>query len=145
MCRVKFGAFYDYIEQVHRDAFDRIASGHYARVLRSSPESPVAESIGDKDSPSLGDSQAHDLVRLALTDDPIKDQTYFLAHLSPGQLQRAMFPLGPFTKSMVRGLAAAADLPNKYRKDSQGICFLGRIDFAEFVEGYLGEEGLFPH
>ncbi|KAG2431081.1 hypothetical protein HXX76_009614 [Chlamydomonas incerta] len=78
-------------------------------------------------------------VRLLLTPDAVKDQTYFLAGLSPGQLARVMFPLGCLTKSQVRKLAAAADLANKNRKDSQGICFLGKVRFSEFVKEHLGE------
>jgi tRNA-specific 2-thiouridylase len=75
---VKFGAFYEYLQEGgHGAAFDRIASGHYARVLRDGDGSQV---------------------RLALTPDAIKDQTYFLAHLSQPQLARTMFPLGPLTK-----------------------------------------------
>lgn len=60
--------------------FDRIASGHYARLVRG----------------LTGDSASQ--VRLALTPDAIKDQTYFLAHLSQEQLARTMFPLGTLTK-----------------------------------------------
>ena len=75
---MKFGAFYEYLEEGGRSgAFDRIASGHYARLLRNG--------VGDQ-------------VRLALTPDAVKDQTYFLAHLSQEQLARTMFPLGPLTK-----------------------------------------------
>lgn len=76
-CRVKFGAFYDYLDEQHAGKFDRVASGHYARVLR------------DKENQS---------VSLALTPDAMKDQTYFLAHLRQEQLARAMFPLGCLTK-----------------------------------------------
>lgn len=74
-------------------------------------------------SSSSGQVSAH----LALTPDAVKDQTYFLAHLSQEQLSRCMFPLGPLTKPQVRRLARAADLANKDRKDSQGICFLGKV------------------
>lgn len=79
MCRVKFGAFYEFLEAEHGAKFDRIASGHYARIVRD-PQNPVAP------------------VQLALTPDPVKDQTYFLAHLSQQQLSRTIFPLGPLTK-----------------------------------------------
>ncbi|KAL4513361.1 hypothetical protein Ndes2437B_g00573 [Nannochloris sp. 'desiccata'] len=77
--------------------------------------------------------------RLALTPDAIKDQTYFLAHLSPSQLANTLFPLGNLTKPQVRALAAAAALPNQDRKDSQGICFLGKVRFSEFIKEHLGE------
>ncbi|EIE25683.1 5-methylaminomethyl-2-thiouridylate-methyltransferase [Coccomyxa subellipsoidea C-169] len=117
--RVKFGAFYEYLEQQHGAGFDRIASGHYARIIRD-PQNPSAP------------------VELALTPDPIKDQTYFLAHLTQQQLSRTIFPLGPLTKGEVRRWAAALQLPNQARRDSQGICFLGKVRFSEFVREHLG-------
>ncbi|KAL4545911.1 hypothetical protein Ndes2526B_g05035 [Nannochloris sp. 'desiccata'] len=139
--RVKFGAFIEHLEMQKEDNirrihnggcentnfedkgrkpfhWDRIASGHYARIDRSS---------------SLSEP------RLALTPDAIKDQTYFLAHLSPSQLANTLFPLGNLTKPQVRALAAAAALPNQDRKDSQGICFLGKVRFSEFIKEHLGE------
>ena len=78
-CRIKFGAFFEYLEREHGGGFDRIASGHYARVLRD------------------GEGRA----RLGVTPDVVKDQTYFLASLSQAQLARAMFPLGPLTKVLL--------------------------------------------
>lgn len=78
-------------------------------------------------------------VQLAMTPDAIKDQTYFLAHLTQQQLRRALFPIGNLTKAQVRALAAAAGLATKNRKDSQGICFLGKVKFNEFVKEHLGE------
>ncbi|KAK9818663.1 hypothetical protein WJX74_000884 [Apatococcus lobatus] len=120
--RVKFGAFLEHLQHIQESqgvAYDRVASGHYARLLRN--------------------STSHHPVRLALTPDSIKDQTYFLARLSQDQLQRCMFPLGALTKAQVRQLAAAADLPNQARRDSQGICFLGKLKFDEFVREHLGE------
>ena len=77
--RVKFGAFHDHLQAHHSSEFDRIASGHYAALHRSE---------SDPDRP----------VRLMLTPDAIKDQTYFLASLSQAQLARCMFPLGTLTK-----------------------------------------------
>ena len=61
---------------------------------------------------------------LLKSNDPIKDQTYFLSNLSKKQLERCLFPIGHFPKSEVRALAEKYNLPNKARKDSQGICFL---------------------
>lgn len=96
-CRVKFGAFFEYLEQ-HDTSFDRIASGHYARVERVAPAGSLAPEA-----------------QLALTPDAVKDQTYFLAHLQQAQLARTMFPLGHLTKAQASrqgrvqpGLAAAA-------------------------------------
>lgn len=114
MCnsKVKFGKFYEKISS----EFDLVASGHYA------------------------DKQIIDGVHyLKKAKDTFKDQTYFLAHLSQEQLKRAIFPLGPYFKSEVRQLAQQFNLPNQSRKDSQGICFLGKIKYNDFVKHHLGE------
>jgi len=119
--RVKFGAFLEHLQQQQGGdgpAYDRVASGHYARLERD---------------------EVAGTARLALTPDAVKDQTYFLAHLTPVQLDKIMFPLGALTKPQVRALAAAAALPNQARKDSQGICFLGKVRFSEFIKEHLGE------
>jgi tRNA-specific 2-thiouridylase len=112
--RIKFGAFLDLIDP----RFDRIASGHYARLLP-------------------GDGSR---TLLARSPDPVKDQTYFLARLRPDQLDRCLFPLGPLTKAEVRRRAEQLGLANRHRPDSQGICFLGRIPFEEFVRRHLGDQ-----
>ncbi|KAI3886007.1 hypothetical protein MKW92_042499 [Papaver armeniacum] len=119
--RIKFGAFMDAISTL---GFDYVASGHYARVIHSSYE-------------------ANGTSRLELSGDMVKDQTYFLSHLSQGQLRQLLFPLGCIPKDEVRKLATKWELPNKERKDSQGICFLGKIKFSEFVARHIGElEGI---
>ena len=116
--RVKFGAFLEHLENGETAGnWDKVASGHYARIAKTADGEP----------------------RLALTPDAIKDQTYFLAHLSPFQLSKTLFPLGALTKPQVRALAVAAALPNQDRKDSQGICFLGKVRFSEFIKEHLGE------
>ncbi|KAE9593281.1 putative sulfurtransferase [Lupinus albus] len=120
--RIKFGAFLDAINNM---GFDYVASGHYARVIHPSSD--------QMDEPSI----------LELSQDMVKDQTYFLSHLSQSQLKRLLFPLGCIPKDEVRKLASKFDLPNKDRKDSQGICFLGKIRFSEFVARHIGErEGI---
>jgi tRNA-specific 2-thiouridylase len=58
--------------------------------------------------------------------DRIKDQTYFLSRLKQEQLARATFPIGEYEKHEIRTMAEKLDLPTKSRKDSQGICFLGK-------------------
>ncbi|KAE8037148.1 hypothetical protein FH972_009765 [Carpinus fangiana] len=116
--RIKFGAFMDAISSME---FDYVASGHYANIVHSSEE--------QTDNPSV----------LELSKDMVKDQTYFLSHLSQAQLKRLIFPLGCIPKDEVRKLATNFDLPNKDRKDSQGICFLGKIKFSEFVARQIGE------
>ncbi|MFA6065903.1 MAG: tRNA 2-thiouridine(34) synthase MnmA [Candidatus Babeliaceae bacterium] len=109
--RIKFGAFYKKIG----NQFDHIATGHYAQVR-------VVDGI----------------YSLHAAPDLIKDQTYFLSHLSQEQLSRALFPIGGYTKPQVRELAERFNLPNKARKDSQGICFLGKIKFSDFVKHHCG-------
>lgn len=105
--------------------FDYVASGHYAKVIH-----PFED-------------QMDELSVLELSQDMVKDQTYFLSHLSQSQLKRLLFPLGCIPKDEVRRLATKFDLPNKDRKDSQGICFLGKIRFSEFVARHIGErEGI---
>jgi tRNA-specific 2-thiouridylase len=109
---IKFGEFYDKID----DSFEKVASGHYAKL----------KFINNK-------------YQMLLSPDPIKDQTYFLAYLTQEQLKRALFPLGDLNKQEVRKLAYKFELLNMNRKDSQGICFLGRIKFNEFIKQHLGE------
>lgn len=109
--RVKFGAFLDAIG----NDYDKVATGHYARV----------EQIGKE-------------YHLLTTPDEIKDQTYFLSHLSQEQLSRTLFPIGDLKKEHVRQLAQEFELANKDRKDSQGICFLGKLKFRDFVKHHLG-------
>ena len=117
MCNsmVKFGCFYDAI--AGRD-FEYIASGHYARL--------VTDDDGTK--------------RLTRAPDDVKDQSYFLSALTQKQLERVLFPIGDYTKVEVRELAQQFDLPNKSRPDSQGLCFLGKVKFDDFLGAYLGEK-----
>ena len=109
---VKFGLFFDKIDP----SFQRVVSGHYAQV----------EQCGD--------------FLLKRSPDPVKDQTYFLSRLDQRQLSRIWFPIGHLQKGEVRKLARQLDLPNRERRDSQGICFLGKIKYPEFVRFHLGEK-----
>ncbi|MBU1018287.1 tRNA 2-thiouridine(34) synthase MnmA [Patescibacteria group bacterium] len=111
--QIKFGHFYDKIDS----SFEKVATGHYAQA-----------------------EEKNGLFLLKKAPDPIKDQTYFLSYLSQKQLSRALFPIGHLEKSEVRTLAKKYDLPNKDRKDSQGICFLGKIPYQEFIREHLGEK-----
>lgn len=76
---------------------------------------------------------------LYCSEDEHKDQTYFLSQLSQSQLRQAVFPLGGMPKPHVRQLADRLRLPNRARKDSQGICFLGQLDYDQFLRGHLEE------
>ncbi len=132
---VKFGHFYDKIDK----SFDKVATGHYAQIFKDS-ELRTQDSARTKLTPSEFCVLSPESYVLKKSPDSIKDQTYFLAHLSQKQLARAMFPIGKYTKKEVRGLAEKFDLPNKERKDSQGICFLGKVPFREFIKHHLGEK-----
>ncbi|MCO5595745.1 hypothetical protein L7F22_049793 [Adiantum nelumboides] len=116
--RIKFGVFLDHVKDL---GFDRVASGHYAKVVHTCTDSGGLQAV------------------LQLSEDEVKDQTYFLSHLSQFQLSRLIFPLGCVSKSQVRKIAEVLGLPNKQRKDSQGICFLGKVKFSDFIARHLGE------
>lgn len=113
MCnsRIKFGMFYDYVGR----HFRHVATGHYARLERNPERLTVAGSGGDRD----GGQEVEERVRLMLSPDSLKDQTYFLCTLTQSQLRKALFPLGDYTKDQIRELAVSYDLPTKHRKDSQ--------------------------
>ena len=114
MCNkfIKFGCFED---KWGKD-FDKIATGHYATTTE----------IDGK-------------VWLSTAKDPVKDQTDFLGQITRLQIQKLMFPIGHLMKSEVRAIAEAQKLPSAKRKDSQGICFLGKINYNDFIERYLGK------
>lgn len=115
MCNkmIKFGAFN---EKWGKD-FDKIATGHYCTTTN----------IENK-------------VWLSTAKDKIKDQTDFLAQISYSQLEKIMFPVGNLTKQEVRAIAEKEKMPSAFRKDSQGICFLGKINYNDFIKRYLGEK-----
>lgn len=111
--QIKFGAFYTKFG----NGFDAIATGHYAQV-----------------------QEVDGIKHLMISPDEIKDQTYFLAHLSQEQVAKAIFPIGHLRKEQVRALAHEFNLATKDRKDSQGICFLGKLKFKDFLKHHLGEQ-----
>ncbi|MCF0188289.1 MAG: tRNA 2-thiouridine(34) synthase MnmA [Bacteroidaceae bacterium] len=114
MCNrlIKFGAF----EEKVGFGYDRIATGHYGRIIHRDGE-----------------------VWLGTARDPIKDQTDFLAQIETHTVRKLLLPLGDLMKSDVRRIAEEAHLPSARRHDSQGICFLGKIDYNQFVRRFLGE------
>lgn len=120
MCNklIKFGAF----DERRGKDYDCIATGHYARNEKVTVQSGVEP-----------------VSFLATALDPVKDQTDFLSQLSYRQISRLMFPIGGVMKSQVREIAKEAGLPSAQRKDSQGICFLGKINYNDFLRRYLGE------
>ena len=118
MCNklIKFGCF----EEKWGKDFDFIATGHYATT-------------------SFVDGHLY----LTTAPDPVKDQTDFLAQINFRQVSKLLFPTGHLLKSQVRQIAEEAHLLSARRKDSQGICFLGKVNYNEFIQRALGErEGL---
>lgn len=113
MCNrmIKFGFF----EKQWGKDFDFTATGHYASTIELNGEKWLGTAV-----------------------DPVKDQTDFLARITKDQLAKLIFPLGKLTKEEVRQLAADQHLPNASRKDSQGICFLGKINYNDFIKKQLG-------
>lgn len=120
MCnkQVKFGAFLDFAK---KNGADFIATGHYARIAEDGDHTLT---------------QTHTYKLLAGVDKE-KDQSYFLWTLTQEQLAHTLFPVGNLQKSEVRALAHKYGLPNAEKKDSQGLCFMGAVDMAEFLKHYL--------
>lgn len=114
MCNkvIKFG----YFEERWGHEFDATATGHYATI-----------------------TERDGLKWLSTSVDAVKDQTDFLARISYKQLDHLMFPVGNLPKAKVREIAITTRMPNAFRKDSQGICFLGKINYNDFIRRHLGE------
>jgi tRNA-specific 2-thiouridylase len=130
--RVKFGCFLEYLKGLpNNNQFDYIASGHYAQVKRKTNDNG---NCGKKDDSDDG------IARLYRAPDPVKDQSYFLCALDQSQLRRLLFPIGHLEKTEVRQLAEDFQLPNRNRPDSQGLCFLGKVKFRDFMQIHLGEK-----
>ena len=113
MCNryVKFGGFFDWAMS---EGADFIATGHYVRIKKES-----------------------EIYSLQTGRDSNKDQSYFLWTLRKEQLSKILFPVGDIEKPEVRELALKYDLPNAEKKDSQGLCFIGKIDIKEFLSHYM--------
>ena len=128
MCNrlIKFGAFH---EKRGHD-YDLIATGHYATTEEEIVSSKLSNS-------KLSNSK---LKWLCTSPDPVKDQTDFLAQIYDWQLEKALFPIGHYMKDEVRVIAEREHLVSARRKDSQGICFLGKINYNEYIRRYLGEQ-----
>ena len=109
---IKFDAFLRIAEKY---GADYVATGHYCRK----------ETLPDG------------TCRILEGTDPNKDQTYFLCQLTQEQLRKALFPIGDIVKPEVRRLAKEADLPSAEKKDSQGICFVGKVDLPTFLKQKL--------
>jgi tRNA-specific 2-thiouridylase len=113
---IKFDVF---LEAAQQFGASKVATGHYCRrdVDLQNPEQPV--------------------YRLLAGSDPNKDQSYFLCQLSQEQLSKAIFPVGDIEKPEVRRIAEELGLATAFKKDSQGICFVGKVDLPVFLQQKL--------
>lgn len=112
---IKFDSF---VKEAMGLGVELVATGHYCR----------------KETVYEGNSEIH---RLLAGKDNNKDQSYFLCQLSQEQLSGVVFPIGNMTKSEVRAMASELRLPTAERKDSQGICFIGKVDLPTFLQQKL--------
>jgi tRNA-specific 2-thiouridylase len=140
MCNrlIKFGAFH---EKRGHD-YDLIATGHYATTEEEAVGDSLCESVPLRGQSALGQqpkANSQKLKWLCTSPDPVKDQTDFLAQIYDWQLEKALFPIGHMMKEEVREIAEREHLVNAKRKDSQGICFLGKINYNDYLRRYLGE------
>ncbi len=113
---IKFDVF---LREALKLGADFVATGHYCR--KSVSEDPDGKPV----------------YHLLAGSDPNKDQSYFLCQLSQEQLSRALFPIGHLLKPEVRRIAAEQGLATARRKDSQGICFVGKVDLPVFLQQKL--------
>lgn len=114
---IKFDLFR---EEALSYGYDMVATGHYARI--ENREKRIEKNDG---------------LTLLRWIDPEKDQSYFLSALTREQLRQTLFPIGHLHKTEVRKIAIEAGLPNATRKDSQGLCFVGKVDFSSFLKSHI--------
>ncbi len=112
---IKFDIFMD---ECMKYGADYVATGHYCRKGEVHHEGQT-------------------LYRLLAGTDPNKDQSYFLCQLNQEQLSKSLFPVGDLLKPEVRRIATEQQLPTATRKDSQGICFVGKVDLPTFLQQQL--------
>lgn len=119
MCnkKIKFGAFLDF---ALKNGADYIATGHYVRLKKS--------------------NNSVNQFQLLAGVDKNKDQSYFLWTLTQEQLKHCLFPVGGFKKSEVRKLAKKFDLINAQKKDSQGLCFVGKVEMKDFLGRFISNK-----
>ncbi len=131
MCNreVKFGAFF---RRAMKEGADFVATGHYAQVAE-----------GDRGLTRTGrgltQKNSNTFHMLKGVDDA-KDQSYFLWTLGQAQLSKTFFPIGGFKKTAVRALAKKFALPVAEKKDSQGLCFVGKLDMKDFLAHFIAEK-----
>jgi len=120
MCnsQIKFGEFLRYAKL---QGADFIATGHYARSEQQ----------------KVNSEQGRKVIALLAGKDKTKDQSYFLWQLKQNQLKYCLFPIGEYKKSEIRKMAKQFGLPTAEKKDSQGICFVGKVGMKDFLKKYI--------
>ena len=135
MCNryVKFGGFLKWAKE---QGADFVATGHYARV-----EGEIDRGLGIREIEKKTERNAEGVsaceYKLLKGVDQNKDQSYFLWTLNQKDLPHILFPVGHLQKTEVRHLAEKFGLPNAEKKDSQGLCFIGKVDIKEFLSHYI--------
>ncbi len=111
---IKFGIF---LEKALEDGADFVATGHYAQKIKTEDGFGLYKGLDEK-----------------------KDQSYFLCQINQRQLSKILLPVGHLQKSEVRKLAEKYKLPTAFKKDSQGLCFIGKVDMKDFLKHYIDEK-----
>ncbi len=132
---IKFGLF---LEKALELGANCIATGHYVR-LSTNGEFNANKRIQGFDGVHQFVNSRQIRYSLMTAKDNNKDQSYFLWMLTQQQLKHCLFPIGDYLKSEVREMARVAGLPNAEKKDSQGICFLGKISLSGFLKTQIPE------
>lgn len=131
MCnkQIKFGAF---LKKALEIGADYVATGHYARKLKMQSEKQkiLAKNL----------KQEKEMYELFVGKDKNKDQSYFLWTLGQEQLKHILFPIGEFEKKEVRRIAEKFGLLTAKKKDSQGLCFIGKLNMKDFLKNYIKEK-----
>ncbi len=149
MCNkeIKFGLF---LKKALEMGADFVATGHYVRKEAGTdfenlpqPSGQVSRLGGTSEARISepprwgGEAGLKNPCRLLQAKDPVKDQSYFLWTLTQEQLKRCLFRIGEYTKPEVRRLAKKFGLSTAEKKDSQGLCFLGKVDLKDFLKRYI--------
>ncbi len=113
---IKFDRFIEYVNK-NKPEFKYVATGHYAKIVERGGEKLLGQAV-----------------------DSFKDQTYFLSEIDKERLKQIIFPLGSLEKTEIRKIAEESGIPVANKKDSTGICFIGKRNFPEFISNYLKEK-----
>lgn len=135
MCNkeIKFKALYNW---AMKQGFDYVATGHYAQI-KSVKGSVVQQKSLKRGRLSKNKKLAGDSYSLIRSSDEFKDQTYFIYNIKKSQLPHILFPIGSMKKTAVRSMAKKLRLPNANKKESMGLCFVGKIRLKDFLDQKL--------